>query len=127
MLALFTYGSIFAQSFATPIEKGSPDQFLVYYDQWYPMFRETGGAEYGSGADCLTKCINDEDCVGVQLNSNMQWQCYSFSERPPVVGRGEVLGKDITLGVEGPQPKFSVFLKNGRDRWSNWCDGYRCD
>lgn len=117
MLALFTFGPIVAQSFGvvpvaspTAVEKACVE-WDFYYDIWSPPFVEVNNALYASGEDCLRKCAADKGCVGLQFKSDLQRQCYSFSEYPIDKDRYQSRDMDDRTGLA---PKWSLFLKTER-------------
>merc|ERR1712178_277040 len=75
----------------------------VYYDQWRRPFV---AGDYAQGNECLSKCENDDTCVGVQFKSNLKAQCYKYTSAPSVSGSPTSLDEVTSL-----EPTWSVFLK----------------
>ena len=93
-----------------PSPPTSPMAFFwkVYYDKWI-----TGGEEYENGgadggADCRAKCEADASCVGLQLGSSGNHQCYKITDAHVI---------NIEFGGRPMTPQEAATMD---DEWSVW-------
>jgi len=92
---------------------GGSCSWSIHYDRWLPEFAP-GEFEHNEprvGAHCLEACCNDPGCVGLQIESSLESQCYKYDQVPDELsdsGPGQSL---IDFLTNEKRPAWSVLLK----------------
>jgi len=92
---------------------GGSCSWSIHYNKWLPDFAP-GEFEHNEpyvGAHCLEACCNDPGCIGLQIESSLESQCYKYDQLPDELSDSEPSQSLVDFLKNEKRPAWSVLLK----------------